>query len=457
MLSFLLVAMLSADPAGAAPPDPADFAADPVTRIAFGSCANQNAPQPIWDRVRAWGPDLVVMLGDNVYGDTEDMAVLRAKYDALGAKPEFRRIAEETPFLAVWDDHDYGANDSGREYPMKEESKRIMLDFFGVPEGAARRTREGNYDAVVLGPAGRRVQLLLLDLRTFRTPLASRERTGTEREREIGPYVPRNGEDVTMLGDAQWSWLEAQLREPAEVRLLCLSTQLLAAFNGWEAWSNFPAERARLLEVIRRTAAEGVVAISGDTHWAELSLEEPEGLYPILDLTTSGLTEVWRRVAPNRNRIVGAHLGANYGQVEIDWENDDPAITLRIVGLDGAVHLAHRVPLAALAFHDPPLRPALSFAGEWETDFGTMALVADGDRVAGRYGDDHAIELTVAAGVARGTWRHRDGAAGGPCEFRLSRDGRLLLGSWAFEDDRPAADGGLPYGWRGTRRDWEEE
>ncbi|MCH2153683.1 MAG: hypothetical protein MK089_10120, partial [Phycisphaerales bacterium] len=56
----------------AAPPDPVDFEAKPVSRVAFGSCANHEIPQPIWEAVASWAPDVFVFLGDNVYGDTED-------------------------------------------------------------------------------------------------------------------------------------------------------------------------------------------------------------------------------------------------------------------------------------------------------------------------------------------------------------------------------------------------
>jgi alkaline phosphatase D len=82
------------------------------------------------------------------------------------------------PVLAVWDDHDYGANDAGAEYPMKAESQRMFLDFFGVAGDSPRRRRPGIYDARVFGPPGRRVQVILLDLRYFRSPFAGRMSAG---------------------------------------------------------------------------------------------------------------------------------------------------------------------------------------------------------------------------------------------------------------------------------------
>ena len=168
-------------------------------RIAFGSCADQDKPQPIWDAVLASEPDLFVFLGDNIYGDTRDPAVLRAKYARLAAQPGFKRLRERVPVLATWDDHDFGENDAGAEYPMKEESRRIFCDFWGEPADSPRRRRDGIYHAVEYGAAGQRLQILLPDLRFNRTALRPRRLEGTtysdwskrlEREgREVpGPY-----------------------------------------------------------------------------------------------------------------------------------------------------------------------------------------------------------------------------------------------------------------------------
>lgn len=71
--------------------------------------------------------DLFVYLGDNIYGDTEDMNVLLAKYGKLSCKTEFQNLLNSCKVIATWDDHDYGVNDGGVEYPMKVESKNIFL------------------------------------------------------------------------------------------------------------------------------------------------------------------------------------------------------------------------------------------------------------------------------------------------------------------------------------------
>src|SRR5690606_21107926 len=98
-----------------------------------------------------------------IYGDTKDMQVLRDKYAMLAAKPEFQRLKSAAPFLATWDDHDYGWNDAGRHYPFKEESKEIFLDFWGEPENSLRRLRKGIYTSKYYENQGRILQIILLD------------------------------------------------------------------------------------------------------------------------------------------------------------------------------------------------------------------------------------------------------------------------------------------------------
>ena len=151
-------------------------ATPPLRRIAFGSCATQARPQPIWDAVVATRPELTLLLGDNIYGDTLDMSVMRAKYAKLAAMSGFQTLRQTCPILATWDDHDLGANDAGGDYPKKDESQQIFLDFFGESSDSPRRRRRGVYDARVFGPDGKRIQIIMLDTRYFRSsPLKKKE------------------------------------------------------------------------------------------------------------------------------------------------------------------------------------------------------------------------------------------------------------------------------------------
>ena len=117
-------------------------------KIAFGSCGNPYRPLPIFDRVVEHEPDLFIFLGDNIYGDTDDMDLLRQKYQVLGKQPSFQKLKDRAEILATWDDHDYGRNDAGSEYPHKEASKQIFLEFFEEPEDSPRYQHAGIYHSV---------------------------------------------------------------------------------------------------------------------------------------------------------------------------------------------------------------------------------------------------------------------------------------------------------------------
>jgi alkaline phosphatase D len=330
---------------------PASNAHLTVDRIAFGSCSHQRKKQPLLDTARVLSPDLFIYLGDNIYGDTRDMRVLEKKYRKLNRKGPFKRLRKSTIVLATWDDHDYGANDAGRHYPMKSESRDIFLDFWNEPSNSSRRQHEGIYHALHFGPAERRVQIILLDTRSFRDNLVRNR--GPEAGRKNGfknDYRPNTSPDSTFLGASQWNWLDSVFRLPAKIRIVASSNQFAHSYNGWESWTNVPYERDRMLETIRRTQAEGVLFLSGDVHWGELSKLERPGLYPIYDATSSGITQTWPTVEPNSNRIGPVVRKSNIGWLDIDWEAPEPSITVRIRDKNGVDQVEHRVLLSELQF-----------------------------------------------------------------------------------------------------------
>ncbi len=210
------------------------------------------------------------------------------------------------------------------------------------------RRREGVYDARVIGPPGRRVQVLLLDTRYFRSPLKKGKH---EVQPSGGPYVPEPDPAATMLGPGQWAWLEEQLRQPAELRLVASSVQFAAEFHGGESWANFPLEQKRLTDLIATTRAHGVVFLSGDRHWCELSKVEGSGGQPLYDLTASSLTQKHPRGTPTPNRFRAAPETVhqeNVGRLRIDWDRPDPSLELQILDAAGAVRLSKLLSLAEL-------------------------------------------------------------------------------------------------------------
>jgi alkaline phosphatase D len=285
-----------------------------IQKIAFGSCQSQDNQILALDVIVEKNPDLFIYLGDNIYGDTENMKVLAAKYSKLCARASFNKLVGTIPVIATWDDHDYGANDAGREYRQKENSKKLFLEFWGEPKDSERYNRKGIYTSYMIGPEGKRVQIILLDTRTFRSPLLPAK--GKEFRNDYRPNYDKN---ATILGDEQWKWLAAQLEESADLRIIGSSIQFGIEYNGYESWANFPIERARMLQLIKDKNAEKLLFISGDVHYAELSKISTDGLYPIYDLTSSGLNKDWPHVEHNKNRVGKACSLFNFGMLEIDW------------------------------------------------------------------------------------------------------------------------------------------
>lgn len=326
---------------------------DKPTVIAFGACAHEDRPQPIWDAVVAAEPDLFIFAGDNIYGDTQDMAVLKAKYAKLGAQPGYQKLLKTCPVLAVWDDHDYGVNDGGKHYPKRKASAEIFMDFFGVPENDPRRSREGIYGSQIIGDAGHRVQIILLDTRYFRDDLDRGKLSGPERKAKnvVGWYQPTKDTGRTLLGQEQWLWLEEVLKREAEVRVIVSSIQVVSWEKGMECWGNMPHERDRLFKLIESTKAKGAVFISGDVHFTELS-KTNEGPYPLYDLTSSGLNQspgrTWYTSINSYRLDDKVYSGRNFGLIRIDWDRKDTTITLQGRNETGGIAHEQVVPLISL-------------------------------------------------------------------------------------------------------------
>ena len=290
------------------------------------------------ERTRSLPFDLFIFLGDNIYADTTNAAVMKAKYQVRKNSEFFRALRTKAPVLATWDDHDFGWNDAGASYPMKRTSQQLFLDFMDEPIESPRRQREGIYDARVFGSPGRCVQVILLDTRYFRSALATGENNVVP---SGGKYIPHPDPNVTMLGEAQWHWLEQQLRVPAEVRIIASSIQFISEFSGAEAWANMPREKQRLLDLLEKTRANGVLFISGDRHWAELSRLDRPGAYPLYDLTASALTEKHKRGTPTPNRFRDGPTfhDTNVGLFTIDWSGPGPAVRMQIIDVQGQAQI----------------------------------------------------------------------------------------------------------------------
>lgn len=318
-----------------------------ISRIAFGSCQTQDEPLPILNTVLQWNPELFIYLGDNIYGDTDDMKVLEAKYGKLNAKPEFQQLRSRVPTIATWDDHDYGANDAGKEYPFRKQSKEIFLTFWNDPADSVRRSRDGIYNHYWFRDPtiNKTLQIIVLDSRTFRDPPLKNPFSSWKND-----YLPDTNPDKSILGQTQWQWLEERFKEPADLRVICSSIQFSHEYNGFESWTNFPLELIKMVELIKRTKANGVVFISGDVHWGELSVLRAKDCYPLYDLTASGLNRDWDLVEPNRNRLGVACADFHFGMLDINWQAAQPSVTFRIHDMTGRARVRRTVRLSELRF-----------------------------------------------------------------------------------------------------------
>lgn len=307
-----------------------------VSRIAFGSCLRKPGGAEILDQIAAYKPDAFVWLGDNIYVDTKDKPEkFEELYGQLGANPRYQKFRELCPQLAVWDDHDYGADNSGKAYPLKKESKAAFGKFWQVPAKSDFWTREGIYRAMEYGAADQRVQVILLDGRWH-----------------LDQADPQAADSY--LGKAQWAWLEQVLKRPAKVRVICSGVQVIKLNGngkGWEMWGHHPTERQRLFDLVESTKAEGVVFISGDMHFGEI-FKTTDTAYPFYDVTASGMDQVYAHAGKTESgpgqEQVGQSLikSLNFGGLVIDWKK--AVLQLEILNGAGELHHRHSVPLKEL-------------------------------------------------------------------------------------------------------------
>ena len=298
--------------------------------IAFGSCNNQVLPNTFWKEIEKNNPALWIWGGDVIYSDTEDMNYLEENYLKQKNNAEYASFAKNIEILATWDDHDYGVNDGGTEYPKKAEAQQLFLDFIGVAKNDERRTQEGVYFAKDYTINNETVKVIILDTRYFRTALTE----DTESKKRYKPNTFGNG---TMLGETQWKWLENQLKNSnASFTIIMSSIQFLSAEHGFETWGNMPHEIEKLENLLVTTNTKNAIILSGDRHISEFSKKEINGLnYPLIDFTSSGMTHSYTNFSKEANKfrvgnvvseksfgILKFNLKTNTVQMEIRGKNN---------------------------------------------------------------------------------------------------------------------------------------
>ncbi len=306
-----------------------------VFRIAFGSCSKHDRPQPLWKHIVTEQPDLWIWLGDIIYADTRDMDKMKNYYNIQKSKPWYRQLLKTCPVIGVWDDHDFGENNTGKWYPPKIRSQELLLDFLDEPESSPRRKQEGVYAGYEYVFENHRIKIILPDERYFRD---------------------KPGKDADMLGETQWEWLKNDIRnDSAVITFIGSSTQLIPYEHWSENWGDYPKSRERFMNLLSETKKPGIILLSGDRHWGEISRmdDSPTG-YPLYEITSSGMThhKSWLSCTfmknANRYRIGEVYRDMNYGLIEIDFRKQPVQITFQIRDQWNMPRLEETVTLDAL-------------------------------------------------------------------------------------------------------------
>jgi alkaline phosphatase D len=282
-------------------------------------------------------PDLMIWLGDNVYADTQDdIGYVEKCYGMLDAHPAFQQLRKDVPFAVIWDDHDYGLDNTGKHYPLKEQSKQLFRKFWRL-ESQIPVDRDGIYHAQYFGAGNKRLQVLLLDTRFNRD---------------------EEGDEADTLGESQWAWLEQELKKPARLRLIASGYQvLLDRESRFETWSKFPKAQQRLFKTICDAKAEGVVFLAGDQHYGEASRMPGALGYDAIELMFAGINQEEDHVFNSYRVTPVANAKNSYALIDVQWEsseNDPPHFVFRCFDADrDSPELTYRVNFSELQIGVP--------------------------------------------------------------------------------------------------------
>jgi alkaline phosphatase D len=253
----------------------------PTFKIAFGSCTYIN-DTPFDRPGKAYGqstyifnslledhPTAMIWGGDNVYfreGDWETAADMAARYTHTRTDLNIKKVLSTIPNYAVWDDHDFGPNDSNGSFQFKNESANVFRQMwpnqgYVLPSGPVYG-KSSIHD----------VDIYFLDNRFFRT-------------------AKKNDSTSQMLGKAQIDWLINDLiASKATFKLIVVGSQILNTEAVFETYANHAEERTYLLNQLAQHQIKNVIFLSGDRHFSECSALEITKGNRIIDLTCSPLT-----------------------------------------------------------------------------------------------------------------------------------------------------------------------
>lgn len=308
----------------------------PAFRFVLASCFYVNDPPydrpgapyggefEILAQITARNPDFMLWLGDNVYlreADWYTRTGIFYRYTHTRSLPELQPVLGGMHHYAIWDDHDYGPNDSDRSYRDKELTLETFTLFwgnrtYGIPGAGGGITSRFEWQDV---------EFFLLDDRWFRSPNA--RSTGVR----------------TLLGEDQREWLiDALASSRAPFKFVVMGGQVLNPVARWESYATFPEEREWLLRRLAEEGIPGVMFLTGDVHHTLLTRLERQGTYPLYDLTisplTAGVATGVNPEAPNPNHLLvpGTLLvERNFATIDVSGPRTDRRMTITVIDSSG--------------------------------------------------------------------------------------------------------------------------
>ncbi|MGZ3690456.1 MAG: alkaline phosphatase D family protein [Pseudobdellovibrio sp.] len=300
-----------------------------ITTVAFGSCADQDQPQPIWTTVEKNQPQLMLMLGDNVYALKAEQKPLSEQYKKLRKITEYRSVREKVPFMATLDDGDFGVGVSATQ-AEKDESKLLFIKNWPYLRDLIDDRQDGVYHAKIFGKKKNTLQVIMLDTRYGRSEFKKND-SADPAERETKPYLADDDKSKRILSDKQWAWLEKQLKKPAGFRIIASSIQLIANDHQFEKWGNFPHERQRFFDLLKKLKIKNAIVISGGRQIASIAKKEIHGIGNLYDVTSSGLNKSSApgNVLKDASYMTDGFGAVNFGLVKIDWSEHSAHVEIK--------------------------------------------------------------------------------------------------------------------------------
>jgi len=307
----------------------------PNFSVVFGSCTYVNDTEfdrpgkaygqsdSIFNVISELHPNAMIWGGDNIYlreGDFETQANMEARYIKARQIPSIQKLLSTCPQYAIWDDHDFGPNDSHSSFQYKKESLAAFKEMWGNSNyGFSNNENNCITGKVTLND----VDLYLLDNRSFRIP------PGT-----VG-ITPQ------MLGKEQINWLIQDLKSSkATFKLVAVGSQILSSVADFENYANYQEEREYLLKKIAENNIKNVIFLSGDRHFAELSEMTLSNNIRVLDITSSPLTSkpYANSKEINSSRVEGTFLGEqNFAHISFSGTSKERTINIDLVNKIGKI------------------------------------------------------------------------------------------------------------------------